>query len=80
MEKKLGHVLLKNNGDLLAIICQSSFVGNTAASVSAGVLSLLRKQRPSAVEDFLKRLLSSRVEEYGKISYNNSSYQRKGLE
>jgi hypothetical protein len=65
IERKLSHVLMKNNGDLLITICQSSFVGNTAAAVSVGVLALLRRQPPGTTEQFLKRLLKSRVEEYG---------------
>jgi hypothetical protein len=56
---------MKNNGDLLITICQSSFVGNTAAAVSVGVLALLRKQPSGTTERFLSRLLTSRVEEYG---------------
>ncbi|KAJ3219244.1 hypothetical protein HK099_004762 [Clydaea vesicula] len=64
IEKRIGEVLLKNDGDLLALICQTNFVGNTAANVSVGVLALLRKQQKGTTERFLKRLLSSRVEEY----------------
>jgi hypothetical protein len=56
---------MKNNGDLLITICQSSFVGNTAAAVAVGVLALLRKQPAGTTEIFLRRLLTSRVEEYG---------------
>ena len=64
IEQKIDHVLLRNNCDLLAAICQTSFVGNTAQTVSIGVLALLRQSKQGVTETFLKRLLASRVEEY----------------
>lgn len=57
-------MLLSNNAALLTLICQTSFVGDTAATVSLGILSLLRKY-PGATEVFLKKLLLNRRDEFG---------------
>lgn len=64
IEDKITEILLADDANLLAVICQASFVGDTAASVSLGVLSLLRKRGPKITEEFLKRLFRSRIEEY----------------
>ncbi|TPX38050.1 hypothetical protein SmJEL517_g00061 [Synchytrium microbalum] len=61
IDQQIADALLANNSNLLALICQSSFVGDTAASVSLGVLSLLKRGKGRAAEDFLKRLLTSRM-------------------
>ncbi|KAI9002731.1 Rho GTPase activation protein [Gaertneriomyces semiglobifer] len=63
-DKKLPEILLANNANLLAVICQCTFVGDTAANVSLGVLSLLRRQKENGTEAFLKRLLRARIEGY----------------
>ncbi|KAJ3278772.1 hypothetical protein HK104_002035, partial [Borealophlyctis nickersoniae] len=65
IEQQISDVLLANNANLLALICQASFVGDTAATVSLGVLSLLRRQKGGrGTEAFLKRLLRGRIEQY----------------
>ncbi|TPX64377.1 hypothetical protein SpCBS45565_g05938 [Spizellomyces sp. 'palustris'] len=63
-DQRIADLLLANNANLLALICQATFVGDTAASVSLGVLSLLRRQRERGTEAFLKRLLRSRIQGY----------------
>lgn len=63
-EQKIADILLANNAILLSLICQTYFVGDTAATVSVGVLSLLRRQRKSLTEIFLKRLMCGRIEEF----------------
>ncbi|KAJ3170859.1 Ras GTPase activating protein ira2 [Geranomyces variabilis] len=63
-EQRIAELLLDNNANLLAVICQATFVGDTAASVSLDVLALLRRQSGRATEAFLKRLLRSRIEGY----------------
>ncbi|KAI9101162.1 hypothetical protein DFS34DRAFT_613351 [Phlyctochytrium arcticum] len=63
-EQRITDLLLANNGNLLALICQTTFVGDAAANVSLGVLALLRKQNDRGTELFLKRLLRTRVEGY----------------
>ncbi|KAJ3021493.1 Ras GTPase activating protein ira2 [Thoreauomyces humboldtii] len=63
-EQRIAQLLLENDANLLAVICQATFVGDTAASVSLEVLALLRKQSARVTEAFLKRLLRTRIEGY----------------
>jgi hypothetical protein len=67
VEQKIAKALLANNCNLLAVICQASFVGDTAAVVAKGILALLRNhKRGNITERFLKRLLRVKVNMYCK--------------
>eukprot|EP00842_Homolaphlyctis_polyrhiza_P006703 jgi/Hompol1/7033/HPOL_002968-RA len=64
-DQRIIDLLLSEDAALLEIVCQSSFVGETAAVVSKGVLTLLKYRCPEATEDFLKRIFRTRAIEYG---------------
>ncbi|KAH6574130.1 hypothetical protein BASA50_010057 [Batrachochytrium salamandrivorans] len=63
-DQRIIDLLLKDDASLLEIVCLSSFVGDTAASVSKGVLTLLRYRNADLVESFLKRIFRTRAIEY----------------
>ncbi|KAJ3326490.1 Ras GTPase activating protein ira2 [Blyttiomyces sp. JEL0837] len=68
VEQRIIATLVANNCNLLAVICQATFVGETAANVSRGILSLLRKQKGNATEKFLKRLIKIKLDECGTMT------------
>ncbi|XJO77738.1 hypothetical protein BDV3_002279 [Batrachochytrium dendrobatidis] len=63
-DQRIIDLLLFDDASLLEIVCLSSFVGDTAAAVSKGVLTLLRYRNPESVESFLKRIFRTRAIEY----------------
>ncbi|KAJ3217772.1 hypothetical protein HDU67_007327 [Dinochytrium kinnereticum] len=60
-EQRISNTLLANNCNLLALICQAPIAGDTAAVISKGVISLLRRQNGNVAEKFLQRLLLAKV-------------------
>ncbi|TPX40285.1 hypothetical protein SeMB42_g06060 [Synchytrium endobioticum] len=76
IDQQIADALLANNSNLLALICQASFVGDTAANVSLGVLGLLRRGKGGAAESFLKRLLKARIGVYLKKNRDLSDILR----
>nr|KAJ3419752.1 Ras GTPase activating protein ira2 [Polyrhizophydium stewartii] len=63
-DQRVMDLLLADNAALLEIVCHSPFVGDTAATVSKGVLTLLKYRSPHTTEDFLKRIFRTRAVEY----------------
>ncbi|KAI8838615.1 hypothetical protein BC829DRAFT_38152 [Chytridium lagenaria] len=66
IEQRISNTLLANNCNLLALICQAPIAGDTAAVISKGVISLLRRQNGNATEKFLQRLLLAKIKQYQK--------------
>ncbi|KAI8927608.1 hypothetical protein BC831DRAFT_166312 [Entophlyctis helioformis] len=63
-DHRIIELLLSDDCALLEIVCQSTFVGDTAAVVSKGVMTLLKYRNPNLAEEFLKRIFRSRAFEY----------------
>jgi hypothetical protein len=58
-------LLADDNFSLLEVICHSAFVGDTAATISRGVLALLEaSQVPCLSELFIARIFKTRSNEY----------------
>ncbi|KAI9209605.1 uncharacterized protein BJ171DRAFT_608798 [Polychytrium aggregatum] len=64
LERRIAEVLVANECNLLAAICNGAFVGDTAAKVSVGVISLLKMHSETSTTEFLKRLLKAKIESY----------------
>ncbi|KAJ3192979.1 Ras GTPase activating protein ira2 [Irineochytrium annulatum] len=64
VEQRISNTLLANNCNLLAMVCQAPFVGDEAAAMSKGVLSLLGRQRGNLNERFLKRVLRAKIAQH----------------
>jgi hypothetical protein len=47
--------------NLLAALCQGSFVGDTAVTLATSIISLLRQISEEKTEQFVKRILRTKI-------------------
>jgi hypothetical protein len=59
-------IICNDNFRILELICDSVFVGDTAATLSRGAVHLLMEISNSTAEGFILRLLQKRFAEYQK--------------
>jgi hypothetical protein len=57
--------LLENNFNLLAALCQSTFVGDAAAAIANTMITLLRQISDEVVEVFIQRIVRTKIAIYG---------------
>lgn len=78
--ERVAEILMRNNLNLLAALCQGTFVGETAATVAQNLIAMLRRVSDEAAEEFVKRTLRSKIIIYGiwilETSFNHISKQK----
>jgi hypothetical protein len=63
----MSQVLMSNNLNLLALICQTGIVGDVAMTFATNVLSLLSDHLDDMqIESFIKRLIKTKITHYRK--------------
>lgn len=64
---RVAAILLSNNLNLLAALCQSTFVGDTAANIANSIIALLRQITEDSSDQFVKRILSTKIFIYSTV-------------
>jgi hypothetical protein len=59
-------LLLSDNLNLLAAICQGTCAGDAAAAVSTSVIVLLEQQGDEATETLIERLIRNKLQSFRK--------------
>lgn len=64
---RIATLLLRNQLNLLAALCQSTFVGDAAAAVANSIIGLLKQMRDGVPDIFVRRILKTKIVIYGNI-------------
>lgn len=70
--------MLGNNLNMLALLCQSTFVGDAAAAVSNTIIALLGQMDEGVSDRFIRRILKTKINIYSKMPISaDISFERK---
>ncbi|KAI3659860.1 hypothetical protein MP638_006198 [Amoeboaphelidium occidentale] len=61
LRMRIATLLLRNQLNLLAALCQSTFVGDAAAAVANSIIGLLKQMRDGVPDIFVRRILKTKI-------------------